>query len=554
LNELELIVGKIIGYESSPELSDPDWFRRACLVGDPYASGYSTVLVQQWIKDRLRSHHAYTEIDTVFESPFVDQMQPAIDKGGTILSYRGYYGMSGWTNSHTYALQNGWKLPFVVTITCGTGSFAYGTSRSEAFLRASGVPGFPRGGIASIGTATVGTHTRYNNCIHYGIFRGLLWEDQYTLGAALTRGKLEMYLNYQTSQPNQVLIWSYWNNLMGDPAVECWTGFPEELTVTHPGQVPVGTNAVRINVEQLGIPEPDAQVCLLKDGETHSVGVTDALGQIELPVTVEAGGEVLVTVTKHNRHPYMATVAIVAEEVFVGYVDSEVDDDTEGESLGDGNGVANPGETIELRVQLQNHGTEIAGGVEALLTCTDPYVTVLDNEETFGDLEGGATAWSFDDFVFGIDPRCPHGHLVRLGLDVSAGIHQWHSIIELPVVGADLVADSVAVYNAGENGIFDPGESVNIGIVLRNDGASEAIDANGILVSQNDFVTVVDSSGSWGDIPAGGTAENNADLFEVTASPDAYEGIRDGRPDRSGQLRLLRVRQHGHLLRGSTDL
>ena len=39
---LERVVDKTVGYESAPELSDPDWFRRACLVGDPYTdSGVS---------------------------------------------------------------------------------------------------------------------------------------------------------------------------------------------------------------------------------------------------------------------------------------------------------------------------------------------------------------------------------------------------------------------------------------------------------------------------------------------------------------------------------
>ena len=94
LTELETIVAKIVGYETAPYIEDPTWFNRACLVGDPYDSGYSTVIVQQWIKRRLLAME-YAEIDTIFNSPFVSRMTPALNRGNTIFSYRGIYGMSG---------------------------------------------------------------------------------------------------------------------------------------------------------------------------------------------------------------------------------------------------------------------------------------------------------------------------------------------------------------------------------------------------------------------------------------------------------------------------
>ena len=74
------------------------------------------------------------------------------------------------------------KMPFAVIMTCGTGSFASGTARSEGFLRAH-YQGNPRGGIGSIGTATIGTHTRYNNCFYSGVAYGLFWEDILSRGS-----------------------------------------------------------------------------------------------------------------------------------------------------------------------------------------------------------------------------------------------------------------------------------------------------------------------------------------------------------------------------------
>jgi hypothetical protein len=524
LVELDAIIYKITNYEANPFLEDPGWYKRACLVGDPGASGYSTVQLQQWIKDRIRDL-GYTEIDTIYADPFVSQMVTSLNQGDTIFSYRGFIGMSGWTNSNTYALTNGLKMPFAVTITCDTGSFAGGTSRSEGFLRANGGSNVPKGGIGSIGTATTGTHTRYNNCIHFGIFRGLLWEGATTLGASLTRGKLEMYLNYGATDPNQTLVWSYWNSLMGDPAVDCWTGFPDPLTVEYPASIALGANAVAVSVEeQGGIPCEGAQVCLLKSGQTFTVGFTDGQGEVELPISVSTTGDLLLTITKHDRHPTLATIPVQAQSVYVGYQTSTIDDDGTGESAGNANGALNPGETIELPVQLRNFGIQGATGVTGTLTSEDPFVTILDGQETYGNIAGGASVWSPDDFGFTLAPECPHGHVARLALSASANEGQWHSLVEIPVVSADLLVSGTNLYNAGGNGLFDPGETVQLSVKLGNAGGAAAQNVTGKITSLSNFVTVIDSLGIFGTINPGGVGENAIDRFSVTAALDTYQG------------------------------
>ena len=73
LERLTLYVNKIVGYESTPYMADTAWYKRACLVGDPSHSGYTCIQIMQWLKERLLDY-GYTDIDTVFSSPFVSQM------------------------------------------------------------------------------------------------------------------------------------------------------------------------------------------------------------------------------------------------------------------------------------------------------------------------------------------------------------------------------------------------------------------------------------------------------------------------------------------------
>ena len=526
LDLLELIINNTVYYESAPNMDDdPDWFTRACLAGDPNTpSGFSPVEVQRWIKTRLREI-GYTEIDTVFGGNMVIGMRNALNRGDTIFSYRGFGGMSGWTNSNTSQLTNEWKMPFCVVVTCETGSFASGTSRSEGFLRAGTPPDEPDGGVGAIGTATPGTHTRYNNCMHYGIYRGLLWEEQFEMGAALTRGKLEMYMNYNDRLPSQVLIYSHWNNLMGDPACKVWTGYPTQMAIVAPSSVPVGSNALSVQVRDMFLtPVDGARVCAWKGEETYSVGTTDAEGMLELPINAESVGDILLTATKHNHLPELSTIPVSVEDVYVGYASSRIDDDNIGTSTGNGNEILNPGESVELPVLLRNFGLVEAPGVVATLTTDDPYVTIEDDTETFGDIFGAMSRWSEDDYDFTLDSACPHGHTLRFGLDIVSGADEWHSLIEFEVVSADLTVDDVILHGAGGNGILDPGETVEMSVSLRNQGGAAATNVFGTLTSLSPFVTVTDASGSFGVIDVDATSENSSDRFEISADPGAIEG------------------------------
>jgi hypothetical protein len=522
LNELDTVVAKSVNYESAPYTQDTSWFTRGCVVGDPNSSGISTVQVMQWAKTRMRQI-GYTQVDTVFSGNFVQQMTTALSRGDTVFGYRGYWGMSGWGVANTNSLTNGWKLPFCVTVTCDTGTFYSGTSNTEGFLRA-GSATSPKGGIGAIGTATIGTHTGYNNCFTYGVLYGVLYEGDFDMGAAHTRGKYEMYLNYQARDPNHVTIWSYWNNLMGDPAVECFTGVPEPIAVQAPASLPIGTNVTTINVTENGAaPSVGALVCLSKGAETYVTALTDAAGNAELPLTLGTTGPMLVTVTKHNRMPYLGQINITNAPV-VSYQASTIDDDTMGASLGNSDGLVNPAETIELGIQVRNFGTVQAGGVGATLTSNDPYVTIVQGTSTYGDIPASQSAWGAEKYVFTIHPDCPVRHTIHFGLDVTSGSDQWHSILDVATTSADLLPGGFTYYNAGSNGVLDPGETVQVSLKIHNSGDENATAVSAILTPLSPFVYPTDSYGAWGDIPIGATIENTADKFSVHADAQVPNG------------------------------
>jgi hypothetical protein len=50
----------------------------------------------------------------------------------------------------------------------------------------------------------------------------------------------------------------------------------------------------------------------------------------------------------------------------------------------------------------------------------DPYITISDDYEQYGEIPPGNTATSLDAYDFTIDPTCPIGHAVRFNLDIKA--------------------------------------------------------------------------------------------------------------------------------------
>jgi len=518
---LSLYVNKIVGYESTPYMTDTSWYTRACLTGDPGSSGYTCVQIMQWHKSRLREW-GYTQIDTIFTSPFVSQMTAKLNQGDTVFGYRGYYGMSGFDTGHITALTNGWKMPFAVNLTCGTGSFS-SYSRSEAWIRAGNTTTMaPTGGIASIGTATLGTTTRHNNCMYYGIWRGVFWENMFRFGESLTRGKYELYVNYSRMDFNRMCYFTCWNNLMGDPAGEIWTGVPQTMAVSHPAQISVGASSVTVSVTAGGAPCAGAYVCLWKGAETFVGGYTNPAGTIELPVSAPTTGEMKITVSKHDHKPYLGSLTVGQQARFAGYLAHTIDDDTSGTSFGNGNGLINPTERIELPVQIKNFGTQSLTGVTGTISCDSPYVTILDADETFGDLAPGATAWSADDFDIEIAPGAPHGHAFNLALDLTSGVNSWRSLIPLQVVSAEFSFVSLTLYNVGST--LDPGESGQLVVRLHNTGAASASGTTATLTSQSSWLTVTDASGTYGTIIPGGVGDNSADRFGLSAAANCFPG------------------------------
>ena len=523
-SELDVMVAKILGYEMTPYVADTSWYHRALMVGTSYEEGgtaaVTALVTKRVIRERLLQR-GFTQIDTVFYPPTPNghgTVDTVVDRGVLYVNGRGWGNYEGWRYpsfliSDVSALTNGWKLPVVTSVYCGTGNFQANPCFGEAWLRV-GTPSSPRGAVAFWGSSYTATSTRWNNCMDYGIYQAIFDWGVRTCGPAMYLGKMAQFTNFPLPADSQELR-NYFHvyNLLGDPALEMWTGVPRSLNVSYPATFPVGTSSFEVVVRDgSGQPIRDASVCLSKAGEVHKTVLTDGSGRALFAITTSSPDSMLVTVTGANLVPHLGKSVGVSAGVFVGHLSHDPQS-------------AGPGSSVSLSVTLKNFGTsQTATNVSATLRVLDSSATVTDSVRNYGDIVPGGTG-SASAFGVTVAPACTSGQTIPFRLAVASGDSVWLSGFEVPVQGPTLKTAGYTVY--GGNGVLDPGESDELSVLVRNSGSGAAVGVSGVLRSLNpSAVQVLDSTGTYGTIGTKESVENVGDRFQVHASSGIGVGRR----------------------------
>lgn len=512
ISELQTMIAKAINYEKEPYMGNTDWYENAVLVGDPSHSGPSTISTCKAAKTYIESYNENFTFDETYNSGWENGLDSGINAGASYVCYRGYIGMSGWDESNINSLSNGWMLPLGSILTCATGGFD-GNARSEAFAKA-GTPTSPKGAIAAYGTATSGTHTCFNNSVTSGIFYGIFVDNIYNPGGALVRGKLNLYTQYPQNPSNYVNVFSHWNNLMGDPSVELWTGVPQQMTVIYDEDVNYGTNYMQVVVlDETGSPLKNAWVTARGDNY-YQTGFTDINGVYFLDLEETAlGEEYEFTVTAHNMIPLEGEFAVNQADVNLDIDQLTLDDDN-------GDGLPNPGETINLELVIANYGTSAATGISAELESLSDYLNVTNGSITLADIAGSGTV-SNSELEVEINEAAPGGITAQMNLSISSDQDNWVIPVFFDIAGANL---EVSGFNVAGTSIIEPGETGNIYFDVTNSGQITAMNVTGELECANSRITILDGMAEFGSIMPDDEVNNYSDQYQITASSAILPG------------------------------
>jgi len=532
----EVLVAKILGYEKNPYLGETAWYRRALMSAGIYVKNFeevnTTKLTKLWAKEKLEEM-GY-EVDTVFgyESGgggTTEDLMNSINQGVYIVNYRGWSNTLGWIypsflTGNILSLENGWKQPVMFSMTCGTGNFASPPCFGEVWIGA-GSPEEPKGGPAFFGPSDLLTHTRWNNAIDVGIFQGLLHEGDRLFGQATTRGLFELLRQFpgRTSpyDSSGCVFYFYVYNILGDPSLEIWSDVPRDISVDVPEALPVGSSYITVTVSSGGAPVEGAYVNLVKDDEVYAGGLTDENGTFCAPVETQTPGTLQVVVSGADVVPAIEMIPVVSRGLYVGFESLNLNDEN-----GNGDGVPNPGETLELEVTLKNYGSDLtANDVSAVLSTPDTNITILDSVADYGDINPQATASPSAPFRVSLSGAIPDSSRVPFELRIQSGDSLFVSGFEITVLGPDLFIKAIQIDDEGDDGYMDPGESGDLFICLENRGSAPSGALTAYLLHGYMGFEFVDSITSYENIDPADTASNTAP-FSLHLSPNAARGRR----------------------------
>jgi hypothetical protein len=317
--------------------------------------------------------------------------------------------------------------------------------------------------------------------------------------------------------------------LFSDPALHVGTGIPESLSAVFPETLDVDTFEFPVQVSSGGLPVGNVWVCLTKDSEVFELGFTNPSGETTLWPAAVTPGTLDVTVSGHGSLP-LETSAFVRTPgyPYAIYDRTVVDDDTVGGSQGNGNGVVDAGETVELWVWVRNWGQEDAHGVHGKILCSDTLLIVTDSLVCFGSVPALDSLLSPVPFGLQVQPEAPDGHravLDYVSWDTTGSQHA--DTIRLRVHAPEFAFDGFVVDDEGlpeENGRLDPGEEVPFWITVRNEGSGQGDGVTGYLSVDTLYLSSPDSVGFFGRILPDSTGTHIGDTILVHADSSTPRG------------------------------
>jgi hypothetical protein len=500
------MVNKLLYYEN-PTSPDLEWMRHDLFI----ASSDHSSLVESTHRYAIQNFLVPNGdiIDSLWErlgGVTATAISTSINAGKGIVCYSGHGSTTSWATgsygqSNIRALTNSDEYPLVLSHACLTGQFDLTECFGETWVKVAN-----KGGIVFWG-ASNSSYWNEDDILERRMFLAAFQDTCYSVGSMTDKALWYLYQYY--GDVTNVKYYFDMYNVLGDPSVDIWTYIASNLVVDHPSGIPMAPSDVTITVQKAGGGAVyGALVCLRKGSEVFEAGYTNASGQVTLNVSPTSPGYLELTVTAHNALPYEDSIMVIPG-CYVLFDRWYIDDDSTGESLGNNDGDVDLGETIELPIVLKNMGDSTALDVAATLSTTNPFITMTDNQETYGNIPAHDTVRCPDDFGFVVSPQIQDSTQVAFQLDITAtnGSWTWWDL-NLLVHAPALVYDSRVISDTGGNGNGEPdaGETCDMTVVLKNKGSQKAIQVSGDLVCNDPYVTLTASSSAYPDIPPGSTA------------------------------------------------
>ncbi|MCX6268734.1 MAG: C25 family cysteine peptidase, partial [Bacteroidetes bacterium] len=329
----------------------------------------------------------------------------------------------------------------------------------------------------------------------------------------------------QSTSGNKLYYWEIYN-LMGDPSLEIYYSVPAPVAATLPQILLIGTTTCTVATE------PWSYVAMsLNDSTLLDAKTADSTGTVTLQYSaLSAPGYAHFVISKQNRKPLIDSVAIIQPSgPYITLGATGVNDSIGGND----NNLAEYDETVSLNLAINNVGVAPASNLMVSIATTDTNVIILSSNHLFGTIPSDTTVDCTGAFSIKIKNNVSDQQQVSFNLSFTDGTTSWTGVYTMTLHAPVLTIGSITVQDplpgGNNNGIFDPGESVQLGISISNTGHSPVTNVGGtlhVMAGSSGFILLNNSTSFIGAIPVSGN--NNAWFAAVSngiTPPGTFVGL-----------------------------
>jgi len=240
-----------------------------------------------------------------------------------------------------------------------------------------------------------------------------------------------------------------------------------------------------IKIQYLTFNNVDSGATVYNHGLYSTIGIENRNQDVGLEYSFNNTYPTPASPLGNNRALYITNIPVYHDNAYLVMGETVIMDNN-------GNNIVEPGESVELGVQLLNIGNAPANEITAVISSVDPMVTITNNSSTYFPIAGDGAGFNRTAYTFNVSPQCPSNHGIPFLMTITTPESSWQRAFSVMVQSSELSFESYFLNDmaGNNNGIADANEDFLIIVNAKNNSDVNAVNLIGVIGTSNPLVTI----------------------------------------------------------------